>query len=368
MMTRPWRCPPADGYTVHVITDTHIEDPGRKTNRVEAIRTDMRSLLPATLTNNKVTTLSGDLYHNMYSDDAYVRQRPASKAFLDDLAASDGTPQLYAVGNHELWGDDGDGDHVAAYFGYPQRTYSQDHGPLRFIVYSPKNNAEIGQGDPGTGAHGDWTIPAATLDWIEDQIDSTPEGMHAVMVSHCPPLDQFGYLEGFSLEPRDRVSAIMAKPKLVAWFTGHLHHWPSDPDCFKVVSGTALIHGLSCGGTLPKSQLQPDHPVESVRVNASVFATYFPPGSAGGHRWECRVRDHDTRTWGTQATGYQHLWTLPLPDSTVAGEMQAAAESAMAVDGSVDVAGEVSMSASTRIKIHVPAYFTVITSYSYLTG
>jgi len=311
-MTRPWRYPPEEGFTVHVITDTHVEQPSRNTNRVEAIRTDMRRL-PASITHNQVTVHCGDLYHNMYSTDAYAQQRPVARQFLADL---DGTPLVYAVGNHELW-NHRSGDETAQYFGFPGRNYTASYGPLKFIVYAAEANAEDGSGDGG-GSEGDWVIPDEVLAWIEAEIDSTPDDMSAALVSHCPPYEQFGYLKSFSLEPRDRVSAILAKPRLVAWFTGHLHHWPSDPRCFQVTSGTALIHGLSCGGTLPNSQRQPNHPVEEARTNASVYATYFPPGSPGGHRWECRVRDHDTRTWGTQATAYQHLWTLRLADPPVA--------------------------------------------------
>jgi hypothetical protein len=329
---RPWRYPPADGFTVHHITDTHIEQASRNTNRVEAIRTDMRTL-PASLTHNQVTVHTGDVYHNMYSTDAYAQQRPLAKKFLADL---DDTPVVYAVGNHELW-NHRSGTETAQYFGYPSRNYVREYGPLRFIVYSAENNNEDGSGDGG-GIVGDWVVPPDVMSWIEQQIDSTPDGMAAALVSHCPPAEQFGYRKGFSLEPQAWVTAMLAKPKLVAWFTGHLHHWPSDPNCFKQVTGTALIHGLSCGGALPQSQ-RSLHPVEGVYTNASVYATYFAPGSAGGHRWECRVRDHDTRTWGTQATGYRHLWTIPLPDppvATVTGSALLAATGGAEAYGDVD--------------------------------
>jgi hypothetical protein len=388
-MTREWKYPPADGFTVHHVTDTHLEEPGRNTMRAEAIRKDMANL-PQSLTHNQVWVHSGDLYHNMYATNSTALDWPVADQWIADIQAHDPSPLVYAVGNHELWTHQ-DGDVVAQHFGMPARNYVVDHGPLRFIVYAANDDAEDGNGDGG-GTVGDWVIPDSVLDWIEESIDSTPEGMSAVLVSHCGPKEQFGYLQSFSLEPAARVSAILSDhPKLVAWFTGHLHHWYDDPNCFKVLDfadhSVALIHGGACGGALPASQEQDAHPVEKSRINGSVFATYFGPES-GAHRWEIRIRDHDTQTWGTQATGYQHLFVLPLLDPPHTGEIGATATSGMALDGvttplaaatlsgdsalhldgETQVLAGVDMAASSGIRIHVPAYFTVITSYSIPVG
>jgi hypothetical protein len=410
-MTREWKYPPIDGFTVHHITDTHIEEPGRATPRVEAIRKDMANL-PQSLTHNQVTVHTGDLYHNMYASNSTLLDWPVAEQFLADVQSHDPSPLVYSVGNHELWTHQ-DGDAVAQHFGMPGRNYTVSYGPIKFIVYAAKNDAEDGNGDGG-GEVGDWTVPDAVLDWIEDEIDSTPDGMVAALVSHCGPKEQFGYLEAFSLEPAARISSILSDhPKLVAWFTGHLHHWYDDPNDFKVLDFTthsvALIHGGACGGALPASQRQDSHPVEAVRNNGSVYATYFGPES-GSHRWEIRIRDHDTQTWGTQSTGYQYLFTLPLMTPPVLGELDStatsgmelagdviptvygefavagvtdlqlagqalaaspltlAAAAAMSLTGETQILGEFALAGDSSIRIHVPAIFTVITSYSYLVG
>jgi hypothetical protein len=389
-MTREWKYPPIDGFTVHHITDTHIEEPGRATPRVEAIRKDMANL-PQSLTHSQVLVHSGDLYHNMYASNSTALDQPVATQFLADVQSHDPSPLVYAVGNHELWTYQ-DGDAVAQHFGMPGRNYTVSYGPIKFIVYAAKNDAEDGNGDGG-GEVGDWTVPAAVLDWIEDEIDSTPDGMVAALVSHCGPKEQFGYLEAFSLEPATRISSILSDhPKLVAWFTGHMHRWYNDPNAFKVLDFTthsvALIHGGACGGALPTSQRQDAHPVEAVRNNGSVYATYFDPAAPGGHRWEIRIRDHDTQTWGTQATGYQHLFTLPLITPPALGQLAASgnsdmqlpgdvletanavlkASSGMSLAGEQQILGEFDMAGGSSIRIHVPAFFTVITSYSYLVG
>jgi len=388
-MTREWKYPPADGFTVHHVTDTHLEEPGRNTPRSEALRKDMVNL-PQYLTHNQVLIHSGDLYHNMYATNSTALDWPVAEQWIADIQAQDPSPLVYAVGNHELWTHQ-DGDTVAQHFGMPARNFAVEHGPLKFIVYAADNDAEDGNGDGG-GVVADWVVPDAVLDWIEDEIDSTPDGMSAVLVSHCGPKEQFGYLESFSLEPAGRISSILSDhPKLVAWFTGHLHHWYDDARCFKALDfGThtvALIHGGASGGSLPESQRQTDHPVESVRNNGSVYATYFGP-ETGNHRWEIRIRDHDTQTWGTQATGYQYLWTLPLRVPATVGELGCAATSAMTLDGvTTNVAaadfngeaslqidghgtstGEVDLVGVSTFQGQVAGNFTVITSYSYLVG
>lgn len=389
-MTREWKYPPADGFTVHHVTDTHLEDDSRNTVRAEAFRKDMANL-PQSLTHNQVFIHSGDMYHNMYEASSSPEQSFADR-WIADVQAHDPSPLVYAVGNHELWLHS-DGDAVAQHFGLPGRNYVADHGPLRFIVYAAKNDAEDGFQDGGGPQAGDWVVPDAVLDWIEESIDSTPEGMSAVLVSHCPPKEQFGYIEGFSLEPATRIHSIMSDhPKLVAWFTGHLHRWYDDPNVFKVLNfpdhSVALIEGGCCGGTLPDSQRQDTHPVEPIRINGSVYATYFGTDDPGGHRWEIRIRDHDTQTWGTQATGYQHLFVLPLLDPGEAGELGATAtsgmsldatttivaaadlngDSALHIDGQSEAFGEFNLAGDSSIRIHMPAYFTVITSYSIPVG
>lgn len=387
-MTREWKYPPADGFTVHHVTDSHLEEPGRNTMRAEALRRDMANL-PQRLTHNQVFIHSGDMYHNMYATNSTALDQPVADQWIADIQVHDPSPLVYAVGNHELWTHQ-DGDVVAQHFGMPGRNYTVEYGPIKFIVYAANDNAEDGNGDGG-GTTGDWVIPDDVLDWIEAEIDSAPNV--AALVSHCGPKEQFGYLESFSLEPAARVSSIMSDhPKLVAWFTGHLHHWYDDPNDFKVLNfadhSVALIHGGACGGTLPDSQRQDAHPVEPIRINGSVYATYFGTDDPGGHRWEIRIRDHDTQTWGTQATGYQHLFVLPLLDPGEAGELGASATSGMSldatttivataalngdaalhIDGQSEVSGEFNLAGDSSIRIHVPAYFTVITSYSIPVG
>lgn len=365
-LTRPWKAPPADGFTVHVVTDTHIEHAAQHTNRVEALRGDLANL-HAGITHNQLTVHVGDLFHNLYDPNSYTLQRPLGAQLLSDLTAADGAPVLYAVGNHELWGQP-NSDLTAQYYGFPGRNYTQIHGPLKFIVYAALNETESGV-HAGTPADS-WVVPDDVLDWIEDEIDSTPDGLRAVLVSHCPPGEQFEYSKGYTLEPLSRISQILADhPLLVAWFTGHRHRWFDDSRTFMRVDypdhSVALIEGGCCGGTLPTTQAE--HPVESARVNASTYATYFPPGSAGGHRWECRVRDHDTRTWGTIRPGYsQYLEVLALPEPQ--GSFSMAATSGMSFAGGTrEVLGEFTWSATSSY-LQVLDRSTMIRSFGLIVG
>lgn len=309
---RPWRAPTGTGATVHLIGDLHTVVPRLAGHtRNESLRHDMWRLR-RTLPGLSARVQVGDALHNMVAGDAGA-QVPVVADLFASLGA-DGAPLVNVVGNHECnWGVGGDA--IARRLGLPARNYVADHGPFRFVAYSPADLAETGV-RPGTPAE-PWVIGDEVLSWMDGAIGGTDRPV--VLVSHCPPYEQYCDDDvGYFLTPVDRIAAMLAAhPNVVAWLSGHRHHWYNDaPNLFKSVTygdhRVALIQAGCCGGTLDAIWRQPGHPVQSIRTNGSVFATYFGPGDPDGHRWECRVRDHSLGTWGTPSTDHRHLWTIPL--------------------------------------------------------
>lgn len=304
--------PPAGGATVHLIGDLHVQfPPDAGVTRCEALRHDMVRL-PASVTGLVARVQVGDAFHNESS--TMPLQLPLARQLFDELTRHDGAPLIYAVGNHEtLWG--GSGDLVAARLGgRPARNYVADAGPLRFVVYSPADNAETGV--PWDAPPSDWRIPDDVLAWLDTELGATDRPV--VVVSHCPPYQQYADdTTGYFLTPVAEITDIVARHAgVVAWMSGHRHRWYQDPNLFKGVRfgdhTVALIQAGSCGGTIDPDVRPVGHPVDAVRTNGSVFCTYFGPDDPGGHRWECRVRDHSIGCWGTTTTGFRYLWTIPL--------------------------------------------------------
>lgn len=310
--TRVWQAP-TGGTTVHLVGDLHNEVPEVAGHtRTEAIRHDMAKL-PPSVTAVAARVQVGDAIHNGSAGQA-DSQVTVAKDLFARLAAADAAPLVYAVGNHETnWG--GSGDTMAAELGgRPARNYVADAGPLRFVVYSPADNAETGV--PWDGPPSDWRIPADVLSWLDGQLAGTDRPV--VLVTHCPPYEQYADdTTGYFLTPVDEITAMVARHRtVVGWLSGHRHRWYHDPNLFKGVRfgdhTVALIQAGSCGGTIDPDIRPTGHPVDSVRTNGSVFCTYFGPDDPGGHRWELRVRDHSIGCWGTPSTGFRYLWTIPL--------------------------------------------------------
>lgn len=310
--TRVWR-PPVGGTTVHLVGDLHNEVPSVAGHtRTEAVRHDMLRL-PAAVTGVSVRVQIGDAIHSGLAGQA-DSQIPIAQNLFGVFAAADSAPLVYAVGNHETnWG--GSGDQMALTLGgRPERNYVTDVGPLRFVVYSPADNAETGV--PWDGPPTNWVVPADVLAWLDEQLGATTRPV--VLVSHCPPYEAYADdTVGYFLTPVDAITALVARHgNVVAWMSGHRHRWYHDPNLFKAVRygdhTVALIQAGTCGGTIDPDVRPVGHPVDAVRTNGSVFCTYFGADDPGGHRWECRVRDHSIGCWGTLSTNYRYLWTIPL--------------------------------------------------------
>jgi hypothetical protein len=311
--TRPWRAP-TTGTTVHLVGDLHNEVPaaaGR--TRTESLRHDLptlRAILPPLEARVQV----GDVYHN-YPTANSGPEVPWARGVLD-LLADDGVPLVTTVGNHEL-NFGGDGDAIARRYDAPGRNHVVDTATMRFVVYGAADCSESGFAPGGDKTGADWVVPADVLAWMDQQIGATTRPV--VLVSHCPPWEQYADdAHGFYLTPAADITALVAAhSNVTAWMSGHRHHWYQDAaNLFHAASyggrQVALIQAGCCGGTLDPDQRPAGHPVQTLRPNGSVLCTYFGPGDAGGHRWECRVRDHSIGCWGTNTTGYQHLWTIPL--------------------------------------------------------
>lgn len=313
MSTREWEAPPPDGYTLHVLSDTHIEDPSVAGHyRVESIRRDLVNL-PSGITHAIARVHCGDMFHNQDVGN-YAAQIPLADTFKSQLTA-DGLPFIYAVGNHEL-NYSHTGDEVAQHFGFSGRNYTMTVGPFKFVVYAAADGTESGFGYDGTAGL-DWVIPTNTLDWIDTEMGNTSKKV--IFVSHCSLNAQFGdSLTGFYLKPEAAIDSIIAShPNVIAHFNGHRHHWYQDDLALHThtfgSNTVALMQASSCGGSLPTSQSDAiDHPVDKLRPNGSMYATYFPDTDPGSERWEVRWRDHSIGQWGTPSTGAVYKKTLYL--------------------------------------------------------
>ena len=309
--TRPWRYPPPDGYTMQVITDMHNVVPATAGyTRCESLLHDL-AFLPASETNVMARIITGDAIHNMNSGD-FTPQKTVALSVFSQLTASDSAPLVYTVGNHEVHFDSG--ATVASAFGLPSLNYTVDVGPFRYVCYGPANDAEAG----GIGVENPWVVPSGTITWIINAIETAPADKRVILVTHCPVSEQYlDDLQDYYLTPKTTFTSILADhSNIIAVFSGHRHHFFQDTETIKVVDFTnhsvALINGGCCGGDLPPSNLQTGHPVQAQKTNGSVFATYYPPNSTGGHRWEARWRDHSIGMWGTPSTGTTYMETLSM--------------------------------------------------------
>lgn len=308
---RPWPAPVL-GKTIHLIGDLHNEVTAAEgVWRTESLRHDMHGLTRV-LPKLSARVQVGDTCNNLPTAGYMGQEHPVAKALFRDLYALDGTPLVGVLGNHDL-NFGGSGEMIARQYGWSGRNHVDEHDGFRFVCYSAENQTEDGS---ATTSHA-WTIPADVLAWMDSAIgtDDTP----VILVSHCPPWEQYqDESTGYLLEPRADIAAMVAAhPNVIAWMSGHRHHWYQDnARMFRSVSfggrNVALIQSGTCGGTIDAAQRPTGHPVQSVRTNGSVFASYFDANDPGGQRWEIRVRDHSAQTWGTVTTGYQYHWTLSL--------------------------------------------------------
>jgi hypothetical protein len=303
---RRWPAPPRllGGATLWHLTDTHIGDAqGVAWPRMAGVAQDVAQPL-VDLNDVAGFVHTGDIVNN--SDSDADPEDVDALGWLEQYFVS--RPNLWVPGNHD----------IAWRLGTPQAPASSRLGWE--LVYGRPGNDVITIGDPAHGnvmriigmcppfygnddtdpatpPKGGWTLSAADLAWVEDQLraaGSTP----VWLANHFRLAEQTtGSIDtSVGAQPHGALIDLIASyPNVVGWLCGHMH-WDTE-DARMVMPATigGRTIAMVCG---PSTRYNTDnHNAGGTLPYRSAYVTYL------GDAVAVRYRDHGAARWARGANG-----------------------------------------------------------------
>jgi hypothetical protein len=274
--TRPWPLPSGKGTTVHHVSDLHVGYRPWAYQETDHMRQDvLDGLIPPV----DAFVITGDIV-----DDATAAEMAYAKTWMNDVAKNAGS--MWVPGNHDLRYPTTTLANWEASYGRKGNTVLDLPG-YRFIGFTAEVNNWKKAGDPDTH----WNIPAATWDWMDQQIAGTTNPV--ILCCHYPP---------WELEPDDDwciqnkvtlAQFITDHPSIVGMLVGHMHWEITNPktDSFiQIGNRTSFPVIMGVSAMLSISGLAQDM---SARIpSISKYVTFYED------RWEVRYRLHGPHAWG----------------------------------------------------------------------